>query len=339
MLRRALLIGWLIALSIGASAPARAQSTASYDVFSSKSGLYFVDTLTGLSSVVAANGISYTLVGNGVIFLDRATGLVQIATPDGQVAPHPFLPANAQWVVSADRNWIAWVVTRTENGSILADLYAARADGGNPQLALHTSSSKGLSLRPLAISNDGADIFYTRQSDDAKTPAPYPFAADIYRVMVAGGAITHLIGEPRCRCGATFSGDGHLFFRLESNLTAHFIDLSANLDVPLTPPSANYTAAGDPLLSDRGSVAVYSAVKTAGTKYTPGQYALILADSSQKGQRILIDGNPNWLRPVLFEQNVLILVGVDKDGTFKLSLTDGTLTQVSAYSYLGTLSG
>ncbi len=342
---RRVLIGLTALLMIGISAvdEAKAQSAPiTFDVFyasGSKGGLYFVDTRTGLSTVAPANGTAYIILGNGVIFLDQATGKTQFATPDGRVVSHPFLPIGARWVVSTDGTWIAWDVMRTESGSVLADLYVARADGSSQGLALHTSSSKGLGLRPLAISTDGATVFYTRQKDDPKGVLPYPLAEDIYRLTVAGSAITHLNGEPRCACAASFSRDGRLFFRLESNSAAHFIDSSANLDVRLSPPQASYVSAGDALLSDRGNVAVYSAVKSAATKYVSGQYALILADSSQKGQRILLDNNPNWLRPVRFEQNVLILTGVDKDGTFKLSLTDGTLTQVSSYSYVGTLSG
>jgi hypothetical protein len=50
---------------------------------------------------------------------------------------------------------------------------------------------------------------------------------------------------------------------------------------------------------------------------------------------------PNNLRAVEFEpdNSAVLVVGVDKDGTYKLSLKDKTLLAVSAYTYLGTITG
>jgi hypothetical protein len=303
----------------------------------------------------AASVNDYALLGNGVAFRDQ-TGIASEAYPDGHSAPLDFIGAapsggSIRWVASADHNWIAWVIAHTESGSLLSDLYMARADGTGRQLALHTSSSKGLGLRPLVITNDGNTVFYSRQVDSTNAVNTYSVAPDVYQVMVANGQPVQLPGEPRCPCAATFSSDGRAFFRLESTahgFAAHFIDLSANpsanslanTEVRIDPPGAiagfSIVQAGDALLSDKGNLAVYSVASGAfGAKGT--QYALILTDAAQRQQHVIIPPRPDRLRPVTFEPNVLILVGAEKDGTYRLWLPDGTLTELSADTYLGTL--
>ncbi len=319
----------------------------SYDVFASsstatsKSSVYFMDARTGLSTIAATNGDNPTLLGNTVIFVDHQTGKVGMASPDGSVASQPFmLAADAAsdtvviWAVSANRNWITWAAAHSAAGSLLTDLYVAGADGSSKQLILHTSSSKAVGVRPLAISDDGASVFYTRQADDPKGTHVYPYAADIFRLSVATDVPSQPNGEPRCACTAAFSADGRLFFRLETNLTAHFSDLSVNADSSLTPPITAFTQAGDALFADQGNAAIYSVAKGS----QPEQYALVLADAAQHQQRVIVPPSANHLRPVAFAGGVVILAGVDKDGTYKLWLSDGTLTQVSAYTYLGTIN-
>lgn len=350
MMRRSWLIAALLFIVI---LPAR-QSSA-YDVFLSsgtatgKASVYFVDARTGLSTVAVTNGLNHTLLGNDVIFMDKDTGRVGSAHRDGTIETQSFIERSEvlTWVVSADRRWIAWAGGHTQAGSLLTDLYVAQADGTGKGIILHTSSSKNIGIRPLAITNDGATVYYTRQADDPKASQPYPLASDVFRLTVSTGESTRLTGEPRCRCAAAFSSSGQTFFRLENTaqgFVAHFIDLTLNADtradVPNMPnvPNVPYTQAGYALLSDKGGYAVYSMVKSTQTKGTPDQYVLILADASQHKQTVVLNASPNRLRPLAFEQNAILLTGVDKDGTYKLSLTDGALSQVSNYTYLGTLT-
>jgi len=344
----ALLIGVLSAANVHVAQPMRQTTAALYDVFYSsaindgssakavgKSGLYFVDARTGLSAVAITNGVNYTLLNDSVIFSDKQSGQSGVAYPDGRVLPHPFLPVGAVWAASTDRTWLAWSTAHTENGSLLTDLYVAHPNGDNKQLALHTSSSKAISVRPLAVTNDGLTVFYTRQAVDPKASSLYVQAADLYRLTVATGEVVHLNGEPRCACAAAFSADGRLLLRLESTFAAHVIDLSVNVDVRAD-PLTGYTQAGDAVLSDKGTFGAYSAAKVTASGQ---QFALIVVDSSAHKQRVLLDFSANRLRPLLFERNALIAIGVDKDGTYKVALTDGTLTQVSANTFLGSLSG
>ncbi|MHB8630256.1 MAG: TolB-like translocation protein [Aggregatilineales bacterium] len=370
MFRKTVLIAMLpLTVSVAAShnyAYAQASPSDSYDVFLNRTAtpgsdtLYFVSARTGLSTVVtvnsAANINDYALLGGGLVFRDK-TGTANEAYPDGHIAPLNFIGTapsggSIRWAVSPDHSWIVWVIAHTEAGSLLSDLYVARADGTGKQLALHTSSSKGLGLRPLAITNDGSAAFYSRQADSANAVNTYLVAPDVYQVTTAAGQPVQLPGEPRCPCTAAFSADGRLFFRLESTahgFAAHFVDLSANpaanspgnTEVRLDPPGLiagfSIVQAGDALLSDKGNLAVYSVASGAlGTK--AAQYALILADATQRQQRVIVPPRSERLRPVAFAPNALILVGADKDGTYRLWLPDGTLTPLSADTYLGTLN-
>lgn len=362
----ALLVGITCIGFAYSNASAQSAPADSYDVFLNRSAtsgsdtLYFVSARTGLSTVVtidsAVNVSDYALLGSGVVFRDKA-GAANEAYADGHTAPLDFVGApptggSLRWVVSADHSWIAWVSSHTEAGSLLSDLYVAQADGSSKQLALHTSSSKALGLRPLAITNDGSVVSYARQADSANAGTTYPVAPDMYQVAVSSGQPTQLPGEPRCPCAAAFSIDGRLFFRLESTahgFAAHFLDLTgssagnsqANADVRLDPPAPiggfSIAQAGDALLSDKGNQAVYSVASGAfGAKGT--QYALILADYTQRQQRVILPPRVDRLHPVRLSGNALLLTEADKDGTYQLWLLDGTLTQVSADTYLGTLN-
>ena len=97
------------------------------------------------------------------------------------------------------------------------------------------------------------------------------------------------------------------------------------------------------MLSPDGSLAIYTSAR--GVRPVrggaPERYALVLADLTRHEQRLMTDALPDNLRAVAFERDnsAVLVVGVDKDGTYKLSLKDGTLVPVSAYTYLGTISG
>src|SRR5262249_41736655 len=96
---------------------AQAQSPGSFDVFYSanvvkgKSGVFFVDARTGLSSSVVTNGVEHSVLSNGVLFQESDTRLMKIAYPDGRVELFtPMQPSGPnlriEWVVSENREWL-----------------------------------------------------------------------------------------------------------------------------------------------------------------------------------------------------------------------------------------
>ncbi len=325
--------------------PANAGAPPVYDVFvnslmsGTRSGVFFVDARTGLSTIAPTNGYNHTILGNAVIFRDKLTGEVGLATPDGTVTPHPFITSNdyLTWVISQNRAWVVWIDAKLQAGSLITNMLIARADGTNKLIALKISSSKGLTVHPVAVSNDGGTILYARETDDPKAYRVYPSYTDLYRLTVASGTSEHIPGEPRCACAANSTPDGRVIFRVDGNedgYGAHFIEPTRPSDI-LIPAFANkFTQSGDVLLTERGDLAVY--VLARGTANREA-YTVVVVDAVSKTQRVLLDSSPNRLRPIAFEKDAVIFSGWEKDGTYKLPLAGGTLTQISAYSYLGTL--
>ena len=362
---RCILIGALIMLLISSTdrhhVQAQAVDADSYDVFITRSAattapdtIYFVSVRSGLSTPITLTGKDYRLLGDGVAYQDRTSGQLQIARPDGQNGPLGFIDESAgsalAWAVSSDQHWIVWTLAHTSAGSVLSDMYIAQADGSGKLLALHTSAAVGSSnsgLYPIAISNDGAAVIFARQSVAVSDSDRYAAATDVYRLDLSNGQFTHLLGEPRCLCGVTFSADERTVLRLDVDsskhaVTAHFVDTLVNTEQLVNPfPTVlNWqpAQAGDALLTDKGTLAVYTVANGAfSDKRT--QYALILVDMLQRQQRIIIPPRPDRLRPVAFTRGGVILVGADKGGSYRLTFTDGTLTPIASSAYLGTLNG
>ena len=362
---------------IGFSGPRSTQaqtiSTDSYDVFIARAPnvsfatgaatpvvntvpdtIYFVSVRSGLSSPIALLGKGYRLLGNGVIYQDRADDKLQMAYPDGQSGPLSFIGSSpgvsVAWAVSTDHQWLVWSLAHPDAGSLLSDMFIAHADGSNKLLVLHTSgavNSPGSGLYPLDISNDGATVIYTRQVDPVIALDRYPSASDVYRLDLSSGQFTHLVGEPRCACGTAFTPDGRTVLRLDLDsvkhlLIAHFVDTLVNGDQLVTAfatiPNWTVAQAGDVILSDKGTLAAYSAANGAFTDKRT-QYVVILVDAAQRQQKLIVLPRPDRLRPVAFTRGGIILVGTDKGGTYRLTLTDDTLTPIASNAFLGTLGG
>lgn len=335
-------------------AHATAVPPALYDAFvnsqmsGNRSGVFFVDARSGLSSVAVTNGYNHTILGSSVIFREKSTNEIRLAKPDGTIERHPFIEASDLliWVVSPNRGWVVWTSGQLQAGSLISSLNIARADGTDRQIALRTSSSKLLGVRPVAVSNDGKQILYTRQIDDPKAYRVYPAYDDLYRLNVETGASEHIPDEPRCTCAAVLSVDGRVVFRLEANesgYASHWIDLSVPgkpIDLRAEPISGTATSSfngfkqsGEAILNERGNLAVYALARG---NVARELYAVVVADLTTRTQRLLVDVSVNRLRPIALQGDSLILAGWDKDGTYKISLDGGALTQISTYTYLGT---
>ncbi len=347
----------LVILTLVLVAPVRAQFANSFDVFLNSSlskgqpGLYFVDARTGLSTVVVTNGTRHTLIEDGVLFQENDTHAIKVAYPDGRIALHtamqpPSPDAALNWVTSADHRRIAWSVSQRTSTSLLSDLYVAMSDGSDKKLALHTSSTKNVDTIPLAITDDGATVFYSRQVSEQKNYQLFPVAGDVFKLDVASGQAAQL--PAGCACAVGFSPDGRRFARLEPSADqkgfgVRIWDLSIKGDIQIQPSGIAHTQAGYLILSRDGSVAMYTSARgiAPAKGVPPERYALMLVDLARRDQRLLTDPLVSSLRAVSFDPDntAALVVGVDKDGTYKLSLKDGTLLQVSAYTFLGTITG
>ena len=302
--------------------------------------VYFVSARSGLSSTFPIDGTAETLFSSGVLYQDRSTGRPFRLAIDGTSVPIAFMAAPptqiAGWVVSPDGLWIAWVKSHTEAKSLLSDLIVAQSDGSQKQVAVHTSSTVGVGVVPIAISYDGAVITYSRQSAPTVSPI-YLTGADVSVWRSGTAAPTHLPGEPLCACVAAMSANGRTVIRFDQRLTAHVIDLSSGSDLTIAPPAGlNAASAGDVLIQPGGALIAYSAATAADVR--TARYGLILIDTARQRQTVLISPGPVRYQPIAFTADSILLSAVNQNGTARIPLTGGKVIALSANSYLGTLN-
>jgi hypothetical protein len=355
--RKFSLLALLLAL-FAAALPAHthAQSVGQLDVFvesdpeTGASHIFFLDALSGLSTVInVENGHRFTLVGDYVLYEKRVTGAIMRANFDGTQKPHPFIRrgVNTQavdWVLSPDGQAVAWVQTYTTGRS---EAYVARADGRDLQPLMISPPDAPLVLAPLMLTNDLTQFFY----DAAHTPAPdTPYAVYEHVILynTAQEQFYTLPDEPNCPCSAAVTADGRIFARLEAirdgsgPFALHIWDLPTGADTYIPAPDLPYRLAGDLLLNQKGTLAVYSAATGVGTEENllAESYALVLVDLVARQQTLILPSGPARYRPLAFidADSVLLLTRLDENGTYKLDLASRELRRVSDAVYLGTIT-
>jgi hypothetical protein len=291
-----------------------------------------------------------------VLYQENETGVIKVVYADGRTELHPALQTGGpkttlSWVTSPDHKRLAWSLSQLTGTTLISDLFVSDADGSNEKLVLHTSSTRGITTTPLALTNDGATLFYSRQVDPStetrKEYRLFPPIGDAFQLDVASGKTTDLPNDTGCLCAVGFTQDGRQYARLEptadkTGFDLRLWDLSIKINNAIPAPNITHTQAGYVLLSRDGSLAVYTSARGVppARNVPPERYVIILVDVGRREQRIMNEPTVPKLRPVAFEPNndAVLVVGVDTDGTYKLSLTDGTLLQVSAYTFLGTIT-
>jgi hypothetical protein len=354
------LIGLLLAITCPVGAPARAQDTVirQIDVFvdqpagSSTSTIYFLDALSGLSTVVnVENGQHFTLVGDYVLYEKTHTGAIMTANRDGILSPHPFIQHTIDteaiwWVTSPDRAAIAWVRVSAAG---LSEAYIAWADGRDLRQLPIATPRPPLTLYPIALNTSRTQFFY--DSAHPATDTPYPAFEHIMMYDISNELFDTPPGEPNCLCGAAISSDGRILARLETTQIApeergpfalRIWDLPTNASFFIPPPDVDYRFAGDLVLNDFGTFAVYSAAAGVGAEanIVEEAYVLMMVDVVAQQQRVLAGPGPVRYRPVSFidEDSALLLTSAAESATYKLDLASGDLLQVSDRIYLGTIT-
>jgi hypothetical protein len=333
--------------------PARAQEAGRLDVFAGfdaetgTSRIYFLDALSGLSTVVnVENGHHFTLVGDYVLYEKLYTGAIMRANFDGTQEPHPFIrhgidTQQIDWVVSPDRQALAWVQTNTAG---ISEAFVARADGrGLRQLPISTPDAP-LTLAPLMLTNNLSQFFY----DAAHTPDTlFPVYEHMALYSITQEQFYPLPDEPNCPCGAAVSVDGRIFARLEASrggsgpFALHLWDLptGAATYVP-APTDLPYRLGGDLLLNDKGTLAVYGVAAGVGSAENnlPESYALVLVDLVSQQQSLILQSGPERYLPQQFIDDDGALLLTSASGTYKLDLATRDLRHVSDAVYLGTIT-
>ncbi len=344
------------AFSGGISVHAQETIIRQIDVFveespdSSTSTIYFLDALSGLSTVVSVeNGENFTLVGDYVLYTKTHTGAIMSANRDGILSPHPFIQhavdtASIWWVTSPDHAAIAWVRVNTAGQS---EAYIAWADGSDLRQLPISTPEPPLTLFPVALNASRTQFFYDTAHSAAETP--YPAFAHIIVYDITNEIFSTPPNEPNCLCGATVSLDGRIFARLETTrlepeesgpFALRVWDLPTNASFFIPAPNLNFPVAGDLLLNSFGTFAVYSVAEGVGSEadIREESYALVLVDVVAQQQRLLLDPGPIRYHPVAFIDKDRALMLTDAANTYKLDLASGELMLVSAMRYLGTIT-
>jgi len=347
----------VVLLYLSFAVPAKAAPAGIYDVFfgveNRTARLYFVDARTGLTTSLSANGTRHTLTAVGVLYVD-ASGAIHLARPDSKSISLPAFPQittsrSVDWVVSSDLRVLAWSVTEQREGQVYSDVYTLNLTNTSTaqKLVLHTSSTQGIGILPLAISTDGNTLVYARRDDlFTERPTSLPIGAG-FRLNVPSGDTQPLPDGAGCPCITAFSVESRSFARLEvsgqrgspTGYNAHVWNWTTNSEQTVNAlPPAQSTIRGSALmvLSQDGRLGAYVAARDT-TTLRP--YTVMLVDLQVGKQRILLANLRDSLRPVGFSTDgtALMLLGVDKSGTYKIPLSGGSIVQVSTYSWLGVL--
>lgn len=313
---------------------------------SSAANVYFMDALSGLSTVVRVdNGHKFTLVGDYVLYEKTQSGAIMRATLAGLLEPHPFIRRGVEtravrWVVSPDRQAVAWVLVDSAG---VSEAYTAWADGRDlRQLPISTPAAP-LELAPLALTNGLADFFYDT-AQPASEAGAFTIYAHVARYSLVDEAFYPLPGEPNCPCSASLSSDGRLYARLEAPggvgpFGLHLWDLRTGAGIAVLAPDLPYQLAGDLVLNSTGTFAAYTTAAGPESGLTEEQYSLVLVDVVTAQQYPVLPPDTTRYRPLAFidGDRALLLVDLAGGATYKLDLVNRELTRVSDKFYLGTI--
>lgn len=347
-----LLLAAVLLLMLCPPAPTRAQTDPAgrIDVFvrtdpaSSAASIYFLDALTGLSTVIRAdNGHRFALVGDYVLYEKIQSGAIMRANLDGTLEPHPFIRRAVdtrviRWTVSPDGAAVAWVRVSEAGDS---EAFIAWADGRDLRQLPISSPAAPQELVPLALTDGMTDFFYDAAYEQGQRL--YQTYAHVARYSIADEAFYPLPDEPNCPCAAAITANGRIFARLEAPGGAgpfgfHVWDLPTDAASIIPAPDLAYPLAGDLVLNESGTFAVYSAASepTEGER----QYSLVLVDGVTQQQYPVLPPGPERYRPLAFidGDRALLLTEVPGGATYKLDLLERVLQPVSDLAYLGTIT-
>jgi hypothetical protein len=312
--------------------------------------LTFIDEITGDATSMNVLGERYTLAGNQVMYFNAADNRVMVASPDGTVQAHPFIQPGGDtrrvdWLVSPDGSLIAWTLTGGTPDALTTTTTLANLDGTNPRQVLLDGPRGSIRALPVAFSPDKSTLYLDFQPDGVGDFTPFPQFAGLFSLDLATGTQNYLPGEPGCFCGAALL-DG-LFLRLSvandlSGFDLKVVNLSGAVTRTLPAISLpNYTQAGDLVIAPDGSKAVYAVaqIRDFGTPNQSVRTVFVLVDLELMTQTPLTDPITTFVEPLAWTEDntAIIFTSRQRDGTWKINLSDGKLDKVANATYLGKL--
>jgi len=313
--------------------------------------LLFVDMFSGETTSLDVHGQHYTPAGRKILYFDPTADRVMLAAPDGTATLHPFIQPAADtrridWILSGDGQKIAWTLTGgTDSSHLVTTTYIANLDGSDLQPILADGPRDGIRVLPVAFSTDLNRLYMDYQPDNIGDSTPFREYAGLFSVDLATKGTQTLPDEPGCFCGAGIGGGLFVRLALTSDMRGfepHVYNLIAATKSVISGLSlANFTQAGDVLVAPDGSKAVYALaqVRDFGTANQSVRTVFALVDLSTMSETALTQPITTFVRPVAWtEDNTAVLfTSPTADGTWKVSLSDGSLDKIAVATYLGTL--
>ncbi len=323
--------------------------------------LSFTDPVSGLSTPTLIGPFpperhaldDITLLPNGAMLRNPGDGALLLATPDGRLAPHPFIPqtptelVTVEWVLSPDGQSIAWAEIFPAPDAWISNVYVADARGFEiTQLPAPPLSDVEpfLRARPVAVSDDRSRVYLDLAAPVAR-PAPGEYFTpyrDVYVYEADAGAYQQISGEPGCACAVGINPNtGGILreTRQGEDVALRWLGTQAvGLGEIIAPLGLNARQAGDFLLPTNSTRAFYTQWLGVDADGAP-QYALAGVDMVARMQQALLAPSAQRLTPLalLDDGATLVLAGYDADGTYKLDLASGEMTQVSNAIWLGNI--
>ncbi len=354
-----------VLICILAVASSRAQDATSieaehtnWDVFVKRDGesgiaeLVFHDLLTGETTSVSSNGDRFSLVEDGVIYYDRGERRVKIATPNGRVSDHSYMtmPPDAyriDWIVSDDRQRIAWTVTRKDpDNSLRTTTMIADIGGSDIREVLRDGPWLNSRVTPVAFSADGDELYLDAHPDGIDELMPYVIHANLFGLNLLDGAVRLLPVAPGCFCSTAFADDWLLQLvpsPAKDGVQVKLDDVTGSGDSRDIAPIQidGFTIAGSLLPSSDGSLAVYvlSQERPMANVDAIPQSVLVLADLEAMEQSAVGEPFDGLAFPLGWSEDNAAVLFTDEtqSRTWKLDVASGTISQVAEALYLGRL--
>jgi hypothetical protein len=352
---------WLISLLImsiaavpSAAAPRAAQVFLLRDVDADgRDRLLFIDLLTGSQTAREVDGDRYTVLPENVLYFDRVERRVMLAFADGTTQPHPFIQPRGDvrridWVLSADRSWIAWTAASGGADSLSTVTEVARLDGSERRLAFAENARQGIRAFPVAFSADAGRLIMDYQPDTLGDLTPFRQYAGLFAVDLATGAAEPLPDEPGCFCGGSVRGRAFVRMALAGDrpgyeLRVYDLQSGARRVIPpagsTTPSLDAYTQGGDLLISPDGTQAIYALaqVRGFGTAAQSIQAVFMLVDLTTLTQRPLTDPISALIRPTAWTEDgsAVLFTNPTGNGTWRLDIAENRLNLIAEAVYLG----
>lgn len=312
--------------------------------------LLFVDLLTGETTTSQANGERYLPVHDAVLFYDRSAARVKLAFPNGEIRDHRFMQPTAtarriDWELSADGEWLAWTITEGDPAALITTTTIATIDGENAQIALVDGPRDGLRALPVGFSPDGRTLYMDYQPDTIGNLTPFRQYAGLFALDLDTSTTIMMPNEPGCFCGAGVQANKFMRLALTGDLNGFDLNVYDLIEGTTATIRAlalvNFTQAGDVLIAPDGTKAVYALaqVENLGTPEQFVRTVFVLVDLIDGTQTPLTDPITTFVRPITWteENSAVLFTSPSRDGTWKVSLGDGSLQKVADATYIGIL--